>query len=142
MTTQFHLSFPVTSLDRSIDFYRRCLGAHPGRRQDDWCDVLLFEHQLTLHERPADVAPPGRLPDRVQGGAWRCSVRDRLTVRRCCTYSAIRGPSTSARCSGFAAIRDSVSPWNARMTILDDQLGRTGAYVAADRFTLADVVLG
>jgi extradiol dioxygenase family protein len=53
----FHLSFPVASLDAALDFYTRCLGATPGRRTEDWCDVLLFGHQLTLHEQPAQVLP-------------------------------------------------------------------------------------
>lgn len=40
------------------------------------------------------------------------------------------------------AIDASVAQWNRRMEILDAQLERTGAYVAGERFTLADVVLG
>lgn len=55
MTARFHLSFPVTSLDVSLDFYVQCLGARPGRRTNAWCDVHLYEHQLTLHEAPDHV---------------------------------------------------------------------------------------
>ena len=40
------------------------------------------------------------------------------------------------------AIAASVAAWNRHMQILDGQLAATGAYVAGDRFTLADVVLG
>ncbi|HET7525150.1 MAG TPA: glutathione S-transferase C-terminal domain-containing protein, partial [Burkholderiaceae bacterium] len=29
-----------------------------------------------------------------------------------------------------------------KMTLLDEQLQRTGSYVASDRFTLADITLG
>jgi len=40
------------------------------------------------------------------------------------------------------SIAQSVRTWNSRMQILDNQLSRTGAYVAGDSFTLADIVLG
>jgi uncharacterized protein len=53
----FHLSFPVTSLARSLAFYRDCLGATSGRSTDTWVDVILFGHQLTLHEQPEQVLP-------------------------------------------------------------------------------------
>jgi glutathione S-transferase len=45
---------------------------------------------------------------------------------------------------GFGSASDiaaSVRAWNARMQVLDAQLDRTGAYVAGDAFTLADVVV-
>jgi uncharacterized protein len=51
----FHLSFPVSSLDAALGFYQRCLGATPGRRTDEWADVVLFGHQLTLHDQPSQV---------------------------------------------------------------------------------------
>ena len=41
-----------------------------------------------------------------------------------------------------AAIDAGVRQWNRHMTLLDDQLARTGAYAAGSSFTLADVVLG
>ena len=41
-----------------------------------------------------------------------------------------------------AQIEASVREWNQRMGILDGQLARTGAHVAGDAFTLADIVLG
>lgn len=53
--TIFHLSFPVTSLDASLDFYQRCLSATVGRHTGDWADVILFGHQLTLHHEPSQV---------------------------------------------------------------------------------------
>lgn len=40
------------------------------------------------------------------------------------------------------AIAASVASWNRHMAMLDAQLARTGAFVAGDGFTLADVVLG
>lgn len=51
----FHLSFPVHSLVRSLAFYADLLGGTVGRREPGWTDVILFGHQLTLHERPAQV---------------------------------------------------------------------------------------
>lgn len=41
-----------------------------------------------------------------------------------------------------SAMQASVASWNRLMTILDAQLARTGAFVAGERFTLADIVLG
>jgi glutathione S-transferase len=41
-----------------------------------------------------------------------------------------------------SAIVASASQWNRHMAMLDDQLARTGAFVAGSTFTLADVVLG
>jgi glutathione S-transferase len=41
-----------------------------------------------------------------------------------------------------AQIAASVAQWNAKMSLLEHQLARTGAYVTGPAFTLADVVLG
>ena len=41
-----------------------------------------------------------------------------------------------------SAIEASIKDWNRHMTILDAQLAKTGAYVAGETFTLADIVLG
>jgi glutathione S-transferase len=41
-----------------------------------------------------------------------------------------------------AAIATSAADWNRAMTLLDAQLQRSGAYVAGNVFTLADIVLG
>ena len=41
-----------------------------------------------------------------------------------------------------AAVAASVAAWNRQMTLLEDQLERTGAHVAGAAFTLADVVVG
>lgn len=40
------------------------------------------------------------------------------------------------------AIAASVASWNRHMTMLDGQLGKTGAFAAGADFTLADIVLG
>ncbi len=51
----FHLSFPVRDLALAKAFYCDTLGATVGRDQDGWSDIILFGHQLTLHERPGEV---------------------------------------------------------------------------------------
>jgi uncharacterized protein len=51
----FHLSFPVSSLEAALGFYQRCLGATVGRHTGEWADVVLFGHQLTLHNQPSQV---------------------------------------------------------------------------------------
>jgi uncharacterized protein len=53
----FHLSFPVSSLDAALGFYQRCLGATVGRHTGEWADVILFGHQVTLHNQPSQVLP-------------------------------------------------------------------------------------
>jgi len=54
----FHLSFPVVDLAAAKAFYCGALGATAGRDSGDWVDILLFGHQLTLHNRPGEVLPP------------------------------------------------------------------------------------
>lgn len=83
----FHLSFPVRSLAEAKQFYRHVLGASIGRDTGTWADLLLFGHQLTVHERPAEVlAPDARgvrhfgailpwsdweaLAERIRGAGW------------------------------------------------------------------------
>lgn len=51
----FHLSFPVSSLEAALGFYQRCLGATVGRHMGEWADVVLFGHQITLHNQPSQV---------------------------------------------------------------------------------------
>jgi glutathione S-transferase len=41
-----------------------------------------------------------------------------------------------------SAIADSIGNWNRHMSILDERLQSTGAFVAGRQFTLADIVLG
>jgi len=41
-----------------------------------------------------------------------------------------------------AAIAASIEQWNRRMTMLDARLAQTGAYVAGEAFTLADIGIG
>src|SRR5262245_17422092 len=56
----FHLSIPVSDLAAAKRFYVDALGATIGREHDDWLDVLLWGHQITLQHRPDEVLPPDR----------------------------------------------------------------------------------
>ena len=59
----FHLSFPVADLAKARDFYVNVLGAELGRVRDDWIDILLWGHQITLQLDPdavTDVAGQGK----------------------------------------------------------------------------------
>lgn len=78
----FHLSFPVRSLQESVEFYRQCLGATVGRSSAAWVDVILFGHQLTLHNQPSQVQPREQRGVRHFGAilSWGCweGVRARV----------------------------------------------------------------
>ncbi|HEX7341500.1 MAG TPA: VOC family protein [Rhodanobacteraceae bacterium] len=56
----FHLSIPVANLQAARDFYVGVLDAEVGRQNDDWLDILLWGHQITLQHRPAEVLPATR----------------------------------------------------------------------------------
>lgn len=53
----FHLSFPVRDLERSRSFYVEVLGGRVGRVTQEWLDVIVWGHQLTLQHRPDEVLP-------------------------------------------------------------------------------------
>jgi extradiol dioxygenase family protein len=53
----FHLSIPVTELAPAKRFYVEVLGASTGRENDEWLDILLWGHQITLQRRPEEVVP-------------------------------------------------------------------------------------
>jgi uncharacterized protein len=59
----FHLAFPVSDLAEAERFYVANFGAIVGRRTDAWIDLLLFGHQLTIHERPEAVLASDRVRD-------------------------------------------------------------------------------
>ena len=46
----FHLSFAVPDLRAAARFYEDVLGCARGRDAGQWLDVMLFGHQLTLHQ--------------------------------------------------------------------------------------------
>lgn len=53
----FHLSIPVSELASAKGFYVDVLGASVGRENDQWLDILLWGHQITLQRRPLEVLP-------------------------------------------------------------------------------------
>jgi extradiol dioxygenase family protein len=56
----FHLSIPVSDLPAARRFYVETLGATVGRENDEWLDILLWGHQITLQRRPEEVLPPDK----------------------------------------------------------------------------------
>lgn len=90
----FHLSFPVVSLPAALEFYQARLGASLGRTEAAWADVILFGHQLTLHDQPDQVLPQearggrhfGAILDRPR---WE-AVRDRLVAYNPALEAGIR----------------------------------------------------
>lgn len=56
----FHLALPVNDLASSKRFYVDVLGARVGRENAEWLDVLLWGHQITLHQRPDETLPRER----------------------------------------------------------------------------------
>lgn len=54
----FHLSIPVSDLGLAKRFYVDVLAAMIGRETQEWLDVLLWGHQITLQLRPAEVLSP------------------------------------------------------------------------------------
>jgi extradiol dioxygenase family protein len=55
-----HLSIPVRDVDEARDFYVRTLGCQPARVRTGFADVWFFGMQLTLQDRPHEVALPTR----------------------------------------------------------------------------------
>ena len=54
-----HLSLPVRDLEESREFYVDLLGCSLGRVRDDFVDVWFYGMQVTLHDRPSELAAPG-----------------------------------------------------------------------------------
>ncbi len=51
----FHLSIPVSELALAKRFYMNVLGAEVGRENEEWLDILLWGHQITLQNKPEEV---------------------------------------------------------------------------------------
>ncbi len=52
-----HLSIPVRDLAEAQEFYVRALGCRPARSRADFVDVWFYGMQITLQDRPDEVAP-------------------------------------------------------------------------------------
>jgi extradiol dioxygenase family protein len=53
-----HLSVPVHDLAAAREFYVDTLGCQPGRVRAEFVDVWFYGMQVTLHDRPEEVALP------------------------------------------------------------------------------------
>jgi uncharacterized protein len=51
-----HLSIPVRDLAEAQDFYVHALGCRPARSRADFLDVWFYGMQITLQDRPDEVA--------------------------------------------------------------------------------------
>ena len=51
-----HLSIPVRDLAEAQDFYVHTLGCRPARTRADFVDVWFYGMQITLQDRPDEVA--------------------------------------------------------------------------------------
>ncbi len=51
-----HLSIPVRDLAEAQEFYVHALGCRPARRRADFVDVWFYGMQITLQDRPDEVA--------------------------------------------------------------------------------------
>lgn len=75
----FHLSIPVSELTSAKRFYVEVLGATVGREKEEWLDVLLWGHQITLQHRPDEVLPLAKQGKRHFGvvlpwATWECEA--------------------------------------------------------------------
>jgi uncharacterized protein len=77
----FHLSIPVSELVTAKRFYVEVLGATVGRENEEWLDVLLWGHQITLQHRPGDVLPVAKQGKRHFGVVLPWEVWEREAAR-------------------------------------------------------------
>ncbi len=89
--TAFHLSLPVADLAAATDFYVEVLGCARRRTGEDWTDLDLHGHQLSLHHVDGYEPEPHRsvvdgthVPTRHHGivldpSAWR-ALADRVAA--------------------------------------------------------------
>ncbi len=54
-----YISYPVTDMDRAVEFYQRVLDCKPRFVRDDWSEFDLGGQRLALHH-VADAAEPPR----------------------------------------------------------------------------------
>jgi hypothetical protein len=52
VTSQFHLAFPVTDLDRARAFYGEVMGCAEGRCSANYVDFDFYGHQIVAHMVP------------------------------------------------------------------------------------------
>jgi len=140
-------------------------GPHEIARLDDWRELLtgqsaiswgglvpvirdgsfvLWESNATCRYLAAAHSKADLLPASLQERAlveqwmdWQATELNNSW--RYAFMSLVRRSATHTDPDAIAA---GVSNWNRHMTMLDEQLQRSGAFVTGARFTLADIVLG
>ena len=94
----FHLSIPVADLRMAEEFYSGVLGAAIGRVTDEWLDVLLWGHQITLQKRPSEVLSPEAQGKRHFGVVLPWPEWERLAERlRNAAVAFLEQPSVTLR---------------------------------------------
>src|SRR5262249_23287623 len=83
MTTRypFHLSIPVSDLPSAKRFYVEVLGGRAGREREEWLDILVWGHQITLQLQPEEVLPADRQGKRHFGVVFPWAVWEREVER-------------------------------------------------------------
>ena len=81
MDPVLHLAIVVADLDESRHFYVDVLGCRPGRAHETWMDVWFFGMQVTLHQQPDLVLPPGLQGKRHFGVTLDADGFDALVAR-------------------------------------------------------------
>lgn len=49
------MAIPVRDLSETKQFYLELLDARVGRENEEWLDILIWGHQITLHKRPDEI---------------------------------------------------------------------------------------
>jgi extradiol dioxygenase family protein len=57
MNGRIFFIFPFPWLNWARRFCVHTLGATVGRENEEWLDILLWGHQITLQRRPSEVLP-------------------------------------------------------------------------------------
>ena len=107
-------------------------------------DYVLWESNTICRYLASKHKRPDLLPEEPQARAiveqwmdWQATE-----LNNAWRYAFLGLVRKSPEHNDVAAIRASADNWNRRMVILEMQLSKTGAFVAGNTFTLADIVVG
>lgn len=103
-----------------------------------WESNAICRYLASVHQK-SDLLP-ANLQDRARVEQWMDWQATELN--NSWRYPFMSLVRRSAAHTDGEAIAAGVSGWNRHMTMLDEQLQKTGAFAAGPRFTLADIVLG
>jgi glutathione S-transferase len=103
-----------------------------------WESNTICRYLVSLYQRydllPADPAPRARVEQWMD---WQATELNRAWGD---AFTALVRNNPDGLDAG--QIKIAVQVWNDKMGILEQQLVKTGAYVAGDEFTLADILIG